>query len=288
MKIKKITEVELRNIINNTIQELLGQYIPNTSLMSKVNKKYINEALIMTYAPGKIKQMIKRNPHYHNIGITNIQGIQKDEDLSWVFQKEFNDTTKNNTKELKHWHHFEIQFSKGINTDCEVLNELINFLDKCGWTFMGLRDNITSQIYKNISECNIKEIKNTSMYFEPNYNKTVENDEIPDTCYHVTSIRNIDGINKRGLQPRTYGRTVNHQARVYLWTDCLNWKIDIAYAFRQSGENIPHVLLEIDMKELKNKVDFYPDTNFFNGHNAIYTFESIPPQYIKIIEKEDE
>ena len=36
------------------------------------------------------------------------------------------------------------------------------------------------------------------------------------------------------------------------------------------------------------EMDFYVDSNFMNGNDAIYTLESIPPQFIKVIDKEED
>ena len=286
----KLTETELKNIIKECVNDWCNLYYYDTSIFGN-HKRLMNESLIRSYAPGKIRSMLKRNPKYHNIGISHIQFIQKDDNVGEFTNviKQFTDTSKYNTSELDYLYHFEILFNKGIKCDINIINDIIEFMWKCGWNFMCLKDNKTNTVNKQITNELISNSTNCSLLFEPNYTKTINSDRLPNECYHITPISLLPSIMRSGLQPKNNGREVNHQERVYLFVDYDNeWKNTIAQGFRKSGRNEPYVLLSVNISSLKNKMDFYVDSNFMNGNDAIYTLESIPPQFIKVIDKEED
>lgn len=288
----KIRENELKQMIREALDDLVNAYqVDTSSIYAGCNSKILKENLIVTYAPGKLKRIINRNPTFQNIGITNVIGIQKDDDFTHPIetQRQFNNVENNNTFQLDYLYHFKIEFKKGFNCDIKTLKYLIEFMKKCGWYFMCVVDyNDNFKSYKMINNEVIRKVKSGYLLFEPDYVSPKDVFDIPDICYHVTPLSLLPNILKKGLKPMNKGREVNHQARTYLFLNDYKWKEDIVKAFRKSGSDEPHVLLEVYMKRLKNTIKFYPDTNFMNGHPAIYTLECIPNNFINVKARSDE
>lgn len=65
----------------------------------------------------------------------------------------------------------------------------------------------------------------------------------------------------------------------------LDWK-QIAKTFRESRDEI-YSLLSIDTSKLYNKLKFYFDYLTMTDHPAIYTNETIAPQFISLIDSEN-
>jgi hypothetical protein len=112
--------------------------------------------------------------------------------------------------------------------------------------------------------------------------------------YHVCREQNIERIFKIGLYSKSKKRISNHPDRIYL---CIDFQCceDLIKRFRMNDliNEIPeqrYRILEIDISKLKldfselnKEIIFRKDPNM--SKNAIYTYDNIPPKYIKINEK---
>lgn len=110
---------------------------------------------------------------------------------------------------------------------------------------------------------------------EPKYDRQVEN--IPDVLYHVSPLRYIDKILKKGLSPRSGNKLTIHPERIYL-TDSEDV---IEYFGRYLIENQDEDGYCVYSVSTKNIDKLYSDINMRNG--GYYTINNIPPTDIELI-----
>ena len=163
-----------------------------------------------------------------------------------------------------------------------------SFITTCGWILAQEKE-----YYKN---------KNYTAYTF-HKNKQVKNIELPEVLYHLTPETKLNKILKNGLVPRTSNILSNRPERIYLYTEKMwinslrmfanaLWKAQLEKKLNLSGlakqeiaeklnepRNIKYVLLEIDTSKCENlKVYGDPDMD-----GAVWTYDNVPPQAIKII-----
>jgi hypothetical protein len=103
----------------------------------------------------------------------------------------------------------------------------------------------------------------------------VEN--IPNVLYHVSPLRYIDKILKKGLSPRSGNKLTIHPERIYL-TDSEDV---IEYFGRYLIENQDEDGYCVYSVSTKNIDKLYSDINMRNG--GYYTINNIPPTDIELI-----
>ena len=137
------------------------------------------------------------------------------------------------------------------------------------------------------------------LYFEKRIQNNV-NDILKNTdvIYHVSPLKYKNKITEIGLIPKTLSKLSNHPERIY-FTLNKNYCGPIAYEFyntvkekyesetnlilkekyRKELEDKSYVIFKVNIKEIKDKINFYYDPNMMEG---IYTKENIPPTCIEI------
>ena len=106
--------------------------------------------------------------------------------------------------------------------------------------------------------------KNTTVWvLDPNYTKRQSD---PEELYHVTTAADMQKIIKRGIHPGAGGKekgyhlTRQYPARIYLTTD-YGVAQEIQENFQDALE-VPHVILKIDVAQLRRGTKFFKDTEF--------------------------
>lgn len=178
----------------------------------------------------------------------------------------------------------------------EILNDIIHTFDACGWMFASIQNMNNYENYKDIKSCDYtNKFITYNMYFRPKFDQEVNLNGIPNICYHITPSRLVEKILREGLKPKNNGRTSNHTERVFLFYNYPeDWKTEIAQRFRESGKNEKYTILKVnigswinDSEKNGNMPKFRFDSLTMDEyHPAIYTFETIPPKYISILNYE--
>jgi hypothetical protein len=130
--------------------------------------------------------------------------------------------------------------------------------------------------------------------FQPNYTLRYDLPRTP--MYHITPFSNVERILKRGLVPKakkSENRTLPPKNYVFINKDSAeeiaeNWKISWAindyYGMPNSDRGAEDfIILEIDPNNLPKGIKFYKDPEFENKYGAIWTYSTIPPGAIKIL-----
>ena len=164
------------------------------------------------------------------------------------------------------------------------------FLVTCGWTLAQEKE---------------YDINNNYIAYVFHKNRQVKEVELSDILYHLTPITKLDKILTNGLTPRTSNVLSNRNERVYLLKDkrSLNfyqsfasalWKANLEKTLNLSGlskqeiadklnvpRDIKYCLLEIDATKCDGlRVFADPDMD-----GAVWTFDNIPPQAIRVLSK---
>lgn len=168
------------------------------------------------------------------------------------------------------------------------LEKIKKFFSNCGW--------ILAQEHEYYKDSNY-------IAYTFQKNKQVKTIELPDFLYHLTPITKLGKILKKGLVPKTTNIMSNRPERVYLhpqkptilslklfanqlWKAQLEKKLNLNNLSKEEianklnkPRNIKYCLLEIDTKKCNNlKIFGDPDMN-----GAVWTFDNIPPQAIKVL-----
>jgi hypothetical protein len=189
------------------------------------------------------------------------------------------------SKVLKKGHeHFTVCFSKIGQNQFLNIDEVIKFLDSFGW-FPALVNGY--KFGKNPLEHFIFNSKTIEIDFEPRYDLRIFPTE--NKIYHLTFDIHWNNIEDKGLTPKNKSKISNHAERIYFINEYNEREFDRLGKFLYNTLNIETkkyikecYVLEINISELKKEKQFYRDPNYSLG---IWTYENIPPFYIKVIEK---
>ena len=118
-----------------------------------------------------------------------------------------------------------------------------------------------------------------TIFFEKVYDEKMVGFDI---LYHITPIERIERIKKQGLSPKSNSKRSYHPERIYFSYDEDELREIKDQLFksevnkeRLSGE---YVVIEVNINKLPKQIKLYSDPNFSDG---VYTYDSIPPQYLK-------
>lgn len=290
-----LTEKELRNYICDEAKKILN-YIVRENDYTKRDFKYITEGLTMTFEPNRVKRVIQHKYDLENMG-AKIAIYDRTTPSHPVKQLEITKPVIS-TRDYNKLAEITISFSKvGLTqTNSIILNDIIKTFDVCGWMFASIQDMASYKEYKDINDCDYKnKFIPYKMYFRPKFDQKVNENGIPNVCYHICPSRLATKILQQGLKPKNYGRTSNHTERVFLFYKYpVGWKTEIANNFRESRGDEPYTLLRVDTGSwIKDKTNLnnipkfkFDSLTMSDNYPAIYTFETIPQKYISILEQE--
>ncbi len=121
--------------------------------------------------------------------------------------------------------------------------------------------------------------------FEAKFDPEIGSRNIPKIAYHVTASSKEEKILKMGLCPKNNDKISKHPVRIYFLVKLEDADL-LVNNRRFSRDNKEFVVFEVNLRELKKKrvVRYFPDPNFPVG-DALYTYENIPPEYLKVVDR---
>ncbi len=174
------------------------------------------------------------------------------------------------------------------NYNNKNIEEIIKFMDSFGWYPASLSSQFRNTKFGNITLSSFIEEKTPfTILFEAKYDTEVTN--LPSAAYHVVPDLYIKSIERYGLTPRTKSKMSTHPERIYMLInankdDIENLCYELFQTLSLESQNRIHkyFILKIDLEKLPNH-KFYNDPNFNVGGDGVWTFQNIPPIYIKIV-----
>lgn len=282
----KITEKEICDVV----QDVVNKYLDNNEINE--DRIVVNEGLTCTYSIGKIKGILFRKYDFKKLGIVWGE-IDMNKNSSNIFAPLTGQYKK--TEDTDNWYFFTLEFKYGIKDNQNIVEDIIHTCDACGWYLADgryyLRNGLRQEIkLKNRDTINFNDEKllNNALVltFRAKFNAEYKYSSVPRFLYHIAPLRVLKKIQKQGLTPRNNGRISSHPERVYLFLNYPhNWH-EIANNFRNSHKDEKYALLEIDKAKINKKTKFYYDSNVMAYNPAIYTYEPIPSDAIKVVEVE--
>jgi hypothetical protein len=195
----------------------------------------------------------------------------------------FSINKNDNTIELTINEFYSLQ---NINTIFDYINSL--FIDRNGWfpskykliNLSGSKN--TLQYDEEYLINNKNHLKTVNIIYEPKYDIEVN---IPEKLYHLSIQNHNLKIIKNGLIPKSKNKISKHLDRIYVcrdYEDC--YKLIPRMKINYINSKIPNtkwIIYDIDTHNLNIKL--YKDPNYSNGY---YIIDNIPPDNIKIFDKE--
>jgi len=147
---------------------------------------------------------------------------------------------------------------------------------------------------ENFLKNNFRNIKNVEITYEAKYDLE---SNVPNKLYHLSFQEFENKILKSGLSPKSGNKLSKHLDRIYVCSnieDCkelisrmkLNFA-EIKFHNKKNKINTKWIIYEIDTNLQNKPIDFklrlFKDPNYKNGY---YLVDNIPPQNIKIVDKE--
>lgn len=253
-------------------------------------KKLIEKIDIISERNGQLRRYFTELPQTIDMIIT--EGVFKSYDAEKIFnilRKEydigFEHDFLNNNNDIgitfdtyrKNEHEYgsdEVSsISMIIPKEFKDIEKIKQFFTACGWTLA-----VVNPYYKDKD------------FFVYSFEKNRQEDMIKTSkyVYHLTPTNKLDKILKNGLTPHSGNKLGEHPERIYCFLDR---NLDVNYTFfadelysstnNNKKRDVPYTLLEIDTEKCGN-IKFYGDPNLVR---AIWTFDNIPPEAIKVINK---
>lgn len=119
-----------------------------------------------------------------------------------------------------------------------------------------------------------------NLFFDAKYDSEISIDKLPSVAYHITPEKHLKKILKIGLVPKSKHQLGIQPSRIYL-----AYKKDgidiLARHYKFYPDETKFIIFEIDVKELakSKRVKFFNDSAFEDY--GIYTYDNLPPQYMK-------
>lgn len=157
----------------------------------------------------------------------------------------------------------------------ELSQKLLNLIDSSGY-FIATAGAFENKIKdKSKIKDYVLNSDDISISIEPNFDTKVDFDG--EYLYHTTDKKNLDKILSVGLIPKSKNTRSFYPERVYL-SPSLEYMDSIKY---QLNTNKPAEYVFLKIKNYDG-LSLYKDVRFKGG---FYTFDSISPKYIEVIEK---
>ena len=97
-----------------------------------------------------------------------------------------------------------------------------------------------------------------------------------DILYHSTELKYIPKIKKIGLIPKSLSKKSFHPDRIYFSLELKTNDIMVENLKRETNDEI----ITLTLSDWPKNIEFFKDPKFVGG-NACYTYQNIPPSYIK-------
>lgn len=130
-----------------------------------------------------------------------------------------------------------------------------------------------------------------SLVFRAKFDTKIDKKYWPDFLYHITPLKNLKKIMKKGLIPKSHNKLLKHEDAIYLYNsdnieELQNMAIEILY---KQSDHKEFAILEIDLRKKKNIDNPILTDRIFRLYsdpdmsNAFFTMENISPDEIKVI-----
>jgi len=237
---------------------------------------------------------------YRNIKEKNkniVESIKEGLIYSWsynIFKNKLKDLL-NSIKEfdvniLLNNHYIELEIN--IKNEINFLEKIKNILNQSGYL-------ISNWKYKNEKEFRTSDLpeklnfKNKNLILRFNKKYDLEEKGVRYKMYHITNIRLLNKIIKKGILPRNNNVLEKHEERIYLFDNIESANLylddkntnktikDIDKISDLMDEDF-FIILEVDLR-LVRRIKLYKDPKFNEQDGAYYTEDSIPPICIKVL-----
>jgi len=224
-----------------------------------------------------LKRIIEESRIYEGLIITHAAGKSVDIMTTWFSLKKGTYSLEAVSSGL-----LKFKTEKINNTD---LGRLLSLMNNLGWYPSLMLIGFFSTEKVKFDEIKYLELlndgKNVNVLFEAKYNLELDEKDLPDIMYHLTSKKSIEKITKIGLSPRSKNKIAKHAERVYLLTD----ESGVDFLLKSNKfypDEKEFILFEVDVKGLlsRRSMRFFTDP-YFKDY-AVYTYENIPPQFLSI------
>ena len=176
--------------------------------------------------------------------------------------------------------------TRGILPTKEEFDNILKWINNLGYypSYMLVMGKNQKFDYDSLVQ-SLKIAAGFEVIFEAKFDPEIGSKNIPKIAYHVTVSSKEEKILKIGLAPKSKEKISKHPARVYFAVNIENAEL-LAHSRRFRGDNKEFTIFEVDIGELKKRrvVRYFSDPNFPAGE-AFYTYENIPPQYLKIVNR---
>lgn len=160
-----------------------------------------------------------------------------------------------------------------------VMNHIENFLGYFPSHISVPGNNVKFDYNKAIELANVG--KPFAVYFDAKYDPEISESKLPPTMYHVTPMVYETKILKIGLVPKRKNKLSSHPERIYM-ASSQNDAVDLLGSSVFTKDMSEFTLLSIDLKSLRKsrKIRIFNDPVY--AGKGFYTYENIPPQYLKV------
>lgn len=229
------------------------------------------------------KDMLKILLKYYNIG-NEENFIENGNEIGVYFDGSYDSEGKFYNNEI-------IVFILVIPKGFKDFEKIKKFFENCGWILAQEK-----KYYKN----------NKYNVYAFQKNKQITTIDLPEVLYHITPISKLPKILKNGLVPRTTNTLSNRPERVYLYSKKMSlfslrafanalWKAQLEKKLNLNGLNKKEIAEKLNQPRTEKYAFLEIDTSKCNDlkifgdpdmDGAVWTYDNIPPQAIKIINKD--
>ena len=189
-----------------------------------------------------------------------------------------------------------IWFSK---TQFKNIKDINIFMDSFGWFPTWIQNPSSQTKSGRFSEENLKILSQNSntlhVKYEAKYDIMINSDKY-DYFYHLIPDILYEKVELMGLTPKNKEKIAPHPERIYVlksipkkYFEQIAIKLWMTWPEETRKLIQYYYLLEIDAKNLikERQVKFYNDSAFavYDGSSAFWTYDNIPPKYIKLKNK---
>ena len=178
-----------------------------------------------------------------------------------------------------------IELKVKINKRDEFLNSIKTLLNQSGYIVSNWK--YIDGVFKNSDLP--EELYKSEIVIRFNKKYDFKEGGIKLKMFHVTNIKYLKKILKKGILPKSKNVIENHEERVYLFDNIESAEYYLEY--KNEGKTIDeeidkysdfYIILEIDIRLVK-KISLYKDPKFMESDGAYYTYDSISPISIKVL-----
>lgn len=159
-----------------------------------------------------------------------------------------------------------------------ILNDdILKTINNLGWFISFI---ISEKYSGKISDGIISKLinSNVKITLEAKYDILLDEKELPNFIYHITTVDKLNKIKNKGLVPKSNTKLNNHPERIYFSLTRNDSDELLQRLKRHISPTKEQITLKINTKDLQSFVKFYYDVN----SKGIYTMNNINPLSIEI------